>query len=150
MNYVDAALAWATSDPTKLSASHHCFTINPDPLDWYVNQRIKKEGRTTGYGEGSIIGGHGRQVVGYDVPGGGTQYGYFEEQLVIVGSDGGVFSDHGDSGSLIADLSTNQPVGLLFAGGYDYDFQRTVTYANQIKVVQKTMKIDYFLNEMPS
>jgi hypothetical protein len=49
----------------------------------------------------------------------------FADQILIVGNKG-LFSDSGDSGSLIVDQKAKAPVGLLFAGS------PTNTIANHI------------------
>lgn len=89
-----------------------------------IGDKVFKVGRTTGLTNGTItaVG----TVVGpipYD-PGNC----WFNQQFEIVGDHGTLFSDHGDSGSVI--VSTNGEIlGLLFAGN------GTQTYACPIQAV---------------
>jgi len=86
----------------------------PDPkglLTPRVGDKVWKVGRTTGLTHGTItaIG----TVVGpipYD-PG----PCWFRGQFEIVGDNGTLFSDHGDSGSAIVS-TTGEVIGLLYAG----------------------------------
>jgi len=64
----------------------------------------------------------------------GTRLATFDNQLGIVGA-GGTFSSGGDSGSLIVDGVTKEPVALLFAGGGG------MTFANPISPVLSRFNI---------
>jgi hypothetical protein len=73
------------------------------------NQSVLKCGRTTNLTEGRIVG------LDEDVP---VRYGNqminFEGQLAIAGVNG-PFGGQGDSGALVVDTHTKNPVGLFFA-----------------------------------
>lgn len=83
--------------------------IQPPPIQVRINQLVLKSGRTTDVTQGRIVG------LDEDVP---VRYGnrivHFEGQLAITGVDG-PFADLGDSGSLVLDVESKNPVGLFFA-----------------------------------
>ena len=85
-------------------------------------QSVRKHGRTTGHTVGVITDLSVDIWVSYGVNG----RAWFENQLGITGIYGQMFSQGGDSGSLIVDAVTLNPVGLLFAGG------NGITFANRI------------------
>ena len=74
-------------------------------------QRVRKHGRTTGLTTGEVRDVSFNGYVHY-----GSRLAWFEDQIGIVGLGANAFSDGGDSGALILEYPTNQPVGLLFAG----------------------------------
>lgn len=84
-------------------------------------QSVRKHGRTTGHTVGVITDLSVDLWVNY-----GSNQAWFEDQLGITGIYGQLFSQGGDSGSLIVDAVTLNPVGLLFAGGGG------MTFANRI------------------
>jgi S1-C subfamily serine protease len=112
-NEVDAAIAELQDGIQFLQAYLPARNL-PDPkglLTPRVGDKVWKVGRTTGLTHGTItaIG----TVVGpipYD-PG----PCWFRGQFEIVGDNGTLFSDHGDSGSAIVS-TTGEVVGLLYAG----------------------------------
>lgn len=83
--------------------------IQPPPLQVPINHLVLKCGRTTQVTRGRIVG------LDEDVP---VRYGdrlvNFEGQLAIAGLDG-PFASLGDSGSLVVDVDSRNPVGLFFA-----------------------------------
>jgi S1-C subfamily serine protease len=90
----------------------------------HVGDRVFKVGRTTGLTHGTIT------AVGTVV--GPIDYApgpcWFRRQVEVVGEDGTLFSDHGDSGSAVLS-TTGQVVGLVFAGN------GTQSYASPIETV---------------
>jgi hypothetical protein len=92
-------------------------------------QSVRKHGRTTGHTVGIITDVSADIWVGY----GPSRKAWFEDQIAITGVGYTDFSKGGDSGSLIVDAVSLQPVGLLFA------VANTLTYANPIDSV-----LDYF------
>jgi hypothetical protein len=92
-----------------------------------LNQRVQKSGRTTQYRRGFVDAINVTANVSY-APFGGVAR--FVRQFRVRGI-GGVFSDRGDSGSLVTTFPGNQPVGLLFAGNAATD----VTFCNPISAV---------------
>lgn len=74
-------------------------------------QSVRKHGRTTLHTIGVVMDLAADINVRY-----GTKSAAFEDQLAVAGV-GGQYSSGGDSGSLVVDAVTRQPVGLLFAGG---------------------------------
>ena len=98
-----------------------------------LGSAVRKKGRTTGLTYGTIDGLNGSVNVNY---GGTIGTKTLTDQLFIVPdtTQNAMFSDHGDSGSVIMD-STNHVVGLLFAG----DTTRTI--ANMIANVESELNI---------
>lgn len=98
-------------------------------LSSYVDQPVKKYGRTTKLTTGTIV-----AIASFNISySSGTAY--FADQLVIQGSKG-PFSRSGDSGSLIVtNDNTENPVGLLFAGSSQ------ITIANPIGPVMTALGI---------
>lgn len=92
-----------------------------------ANLKVVKSGRTTGL-TCAVIDAIGVDAeIPYDDPTTGQPYTkHFTDQLSIAGP----FMDGGDSGSLIVDQATAQPVGLLFAGS-DLGTEQQ-TFANPI------------------
>lgn len=134
INTVDAAVA----ETTGARAEERRVFRAPAGLDAFVSphvtpslgQKVQKSGRTTRHTRGVI------DLVGVSVkvnyPGRGLAR--FDNQFRVVGNSGR-FSDRGDSGSLVSLDPSNQPVGLLFAGG---EVGGTAyTYANDIDAVLK-------------
>ncbi len=86
-----------------------------------------KYGRTTKSTRGKIVGINAILNVTYD-----SGNALFENQIVIVPKGPfSVFSDFGDSGSLVVKAGRREPVGLLFAISDDGFF----TFANPIDAV---------------
>jgi hypothetical protein len=84
-------------------------------------QSVRKHGRTTGHTIGVVNDLSVDIWVNY-----GGNRAWFENQIAIIGVGGKDFSQGGDSGSLIVDAVSLNPVGLLFAGG------NGITFANRI------------------
>jgi len=96
-----------------------------------LNRRVCKMGRTTEFTIGKII------SVSYDLfvgPYANGQNAWFENQIRIEG-DNGPFSRPGDSGSLVVDFETRDPLGLLFSGGGNF------TNANPLDEVMSRLGI---------
>jgi hypothetical protein len=139
-NIVDAAIAFtAASQCAAQFQDDQNFPFDPTPLIPYEGMTVIKEGRTTGYTEGTVNGTDADpNNIQYERAG-MTLYGYFTNQIQIVGNDG-PFSLPGDSGSLVCGLSDDgayHPIGLLFAGDGS-----SVTWANPIQDVFDALNID--------
>ena len=80
------------------------------PVSAAEGMSVHKTGRTTGYTQGVIRDISADVKITYDVG-----LVTFTDQMLIDGV-GGAFSAAGDSGSLIVDRKSKQPVALLFAG----------------------------------
>jgi hypothetical protein len=67
----------------------------------------------------------------------GYRFGMVEDQIRITGGSGagGIFSDKGDSGSLVLDALSLQPIGLFFADN------GPVSYCNKIHRVMSGLGI---------
>jgi hypothetical protein len=94
-------------------------TISASTVAAFVNQPVKKSGRTTGLTRSTVSGLNATISVAYEneCAGGSAFTKTFTGQIVI-GNKGSRFLAGGDSGSLmVEDVATNpRAVGLLFAG----------------------------------
>ncbi|HEX5486486.1 MAG TPA: hypothetical protein VFX23_10870 [Limnobacter sp.] len=116
----DAAI-FKISNESLVSSMQGMYYDTPTTLSHPThNALVEKVGRTTGHTEGVI---RAKIVtpfgVNYNIPGVGTTVTYFTDVYMIVSSSGGLFSEPGDSGSLIvsSDSQGNRTaIGLQFAG----------------------------------
>lgn len=142
-NRVDAALAWTSAVHTA-PRFHNDFPFDPEPVDFYEGMRVIKEGRTTGYTEGTINGIDADLNLPYRTDqfrNPAPPYAYFTGQIQIRADNFQPFSRGGDSGSLVCGLADDgayHPIGLLFAGNGS-----TFTWANPIREVFDALDIDY-------
>jgi hypothetical protein len=83
---------------------------SPEPIAATEGMRVHKVGRTTGYTTGVVFDVSADVKVEYDL---GILT--FQDQILIRGTSG-MFSDRGDSGSVIVDRTTRRATALLFAG----------------------------------
>ena len=93
-----------------------------------IDMMVHKFGRTTGYTVGRVVSVDTDVTVEYE-----TGNFTFENQIIIQGANGQMFSDQGDSGSIVLQRGTNTAVGLLFGGGPDH------TIANHIGDVLRSL-----------
>jgi hypothetical protein len=100
----------------KLTDVIPVYDIQQPPMLPAMYQSVRKHGRTTGHTVGVIMDLAADIRVRF-----GQKLANFEEQLAIQGVSG-LFSQGGDSGSLIVDAMTSRPVALLFAGGGNQTF----------------------------
>lgn len=109
-NVVDCAIAEVSAgiNWTSQSAST-LYTPTANPIAATVGMKVKKTGRTTGLTTGGISAINVTVSVSY----GSGKTAKFVNQFVISST---TFSASGDSGSLIVEDASNNPVGLLFAG----------------------------------
>lgn len=117
-------LGTASSDPTVPNpAPPASSTVAPA-----VGMGVAKAGRSSGLTCSSISSINTIVDISYSTScsGGTTFYVEYDNQIVI---SGGKFSAAGDSGSLVVNSKTAQPVGLLYGG------DSTSTVANPISVV---------------
>ena len=127
-NHIDAAIA-LVGDRSQTIVLPEIMEIGiprTAPRDATFDQTVRKHGRTTGHTVGVVVdismdiwvNFHGRSA-------------WFEDQIVVKSNDSNPFSRGGDSGSLIVDAGTCEPVGLLFASSR----QAALTIANPIDLV---------------
>ena len=129
-NFMDAAIA-ELLDPND---------VRPDILQIgrvasptapaQIYQSVRKHGRTTRHTLGVVVDISADINVGY-----GNQAARFDDQIGIIGVQG-PFSQGGDSGSMIVDAVSLQPVALLFAGS---DVQ---TFGNPIDLVLDEFQVE--------
>lgn len=93
---------------------------------------VVKYGRTTGLTYGTIVSRSNDSRVES-----GDQQVNFSDQFEVNSPGRGVFSQGGDSGSLIVAVKTKKAVGLLFAGA-DPD----VTFANPVANVLQAFDVE--------
>jgi hypothetical protein len=94
-------------------------TISNTTVGAFINQAVKKSGRTTGLPHSSVSGLNATISVKYDNEcAGGTAFTKTFTGQIMIANNGKKFLDSGDSGSLmVQDVATNpHAVGLLFAG----------------------------------
>ena len=129
-NHIDAAIAEVGAD-TQTTVEPEIIDIGspqPTPKTALLYQSVRKHGRTTGHTIGVITDLSANIWVGYRV-GNQNLSAWFEDQIAVMGIGAAPFSRGGDSGSLIVDAVTLEPVALLFAGG------DSLTFANPIDLV---------------
>jgi hypothetical protein len=100
------------------------------PIDATDGMKVHKVGRTTGYTTGSVLDISADVNIQYDI---GTLT--FQGQILIAPDQGQMFSDGGDSGSLIVDRGLGRATGLLFGGS------PKSTIANHISDVLTALQI---------
>ena len=131
-NSVDCAIAAidraVTADPTILPKVGKLATTAP--IDATDGMKVHKVGRTTGYTTGSVLDVSADVNIQYDI---GTLT--FQGQILITPDQGQMFSDAGDSGSLIVDRGLGRATGLLFGGS------PKSTIANHISDVLTALQI---------
>ncbi len=120
VNKMDAAIATVLHLPDVNPIIQTIGRIASPVILPTLYQSVRKHGRTTLHTVGVIMDLSVDLWVRY-----GTRRAWFEDQIAIVGV-GGPFSAGGDSGSLIVDAVTCQPVALLFAGGLSQTFANPV------------------------
>lgn len=107
---------------------------SPEPIAAVEGMRVHKVGGTTGYTTGAVFDISADASVSYDM---GTLT--FQDQVLIRGDGGGMFSDAGDSGSVIVDRATQRATALLFAGS------STHTIANHLSDVLAQLQVTVVL-----
>jgi hypothetical protein len=128
-NQVDAAIA-EVDDASLVTNSILMIGVPQGAAPARRDMVVHKFGRTTGYTVGRITSINTDVRVTYDL---GTLV--FRNQIIIKGLNNQLFSDSGDSGSLIVERSTRRAIGLLFAGS------PTDTIANHIGDVFQALNV---------
>lgn len=126
-NSVDCAIAKVVPKvgvkKSILRSSGNLEDLTPPEVAAIIGMDVQKSGRTTGWTHGTV------DLIGVTVNvnyGAGNGVARFDDQFRVIGN-GGLFSDAGDSGSLVTTEKGNQPTGLLFAGGGGYTFCNNIT-----------------------
>lgn len=94
-------------------------TISSTTVAAFINQPVKKSGRTTGLTRAKVTGLNATVNITYDNEcAGGTAFTKMFTGQIVTSNNGSKFLNSGDSGSLmVEDVATNpHAVGLLFAG----------------------------------
>jgi hypothetical protein len=132
-NNVDCAVAQVVPGMVRSDGAILAIgTLSAQTITAFLNQAVKKSGRTTGLTRSKVTGLNATISVAYDneCAGGAAFTKTFTGQIVIA-NKGSVFLNSGDSGSLmVEDVATNpRAVGLLYAGS------STSAIANPIQAV---------------
>ena len=116
---MDCATAWCWPDRVRAEhvylsgGSQQYFRMSSQPTPPVLEMAVTKSGRTTQVTTGRITG--IGSTINVNFAGGRTAH--FQDVISVTGNSG-LFSQGGDSGSLIMTNNTERrPVGLLFAGG---------------------------------
>src|SRR6185436_3636662 len=117
---VDCSIAQVTLGAVRTDgAILEVGTLSSQTIAAFINQAVKKSGRTTGLTRSKVSGLNATISVAYDneCAGGAAFTKTYSGQIVIANS-GSSFLAGGDSGSLmVEDVTTNpRAVGLLYAG----------------------------------
>jgi hypothetical protein len=129
-NVVDAAIARTSPALVDRRILRPGGVLQPIALPLVApafNMAVHKSGRTTQYRRGTIDLVNTTVNVSYAPLGGVAR---FVRQFRVRGV-GSIFSDRGDSGSLVTTFPGNRPVGLLFAG----NAANNMTFCNPIREV---------------
>ncbi len=117
---VDVSLATAVPGMVRTDgAILEIGTLSWQTVSAFLNQAVKKSGRTTGLTHSSISGLNATISVSYENEcAGGTAFTKTFTGQIVIANKGSGFLNSGDSGSLLVeDVATNpRAVGLLFAG----------------------------------
>ena len=138
VNYVDCATGWCWPDRVRpdfiyrSGAAWAYFRVGSTVAPAVVGLPVGKSGRTTQLTSGRVIDTNASIRVNY----GAGRVANFRDQITIRGNGTTLFSQGGDSGSLIWTWDNRRlPVGLLFAGGGQF------TFANKIARVLDALDI---------
>jgi hypothetical protein len=117
---VDCAIAKVVSGIVRADgAILEIGTISNTIIGAFINQAVKKSGRTTGLTHSSVSGLNATISVAYDNEcAGGTAFTKTFTGQIVIANAGNNFLNSGDSGALVVEDVATKPhaVGLLFAG----------------------------------
>ncbi len=117
---IDAGIAEVISGMVRTDgAILEVGTISSSTVSAFINQAVKKSGRTTGLTRSKVSGLNATVKVTYSNEcAGGTSFTKTFTGQIVIANRGSKFLNSGDSGSLmVEDVSTNpRAVGLLYAG----------------------------------
>ncbi|HEY2955936.1 MAG TPA: hypothetical protein VGK89_11880 [Candidatus Eisenbacteria bacterium] len=116
-NVIDAAIALPDPGRSYTCAEACGYTPTSTTVAAFVGQAVKKCGRTSGLTHGSVTGINVTVSVQYS-----AGIATFTNQIMMPGN----FIRSGDSGSLMVEETTNNPVGLCFAGGSGASFANPI------------------------
>jgi hypothetical protein len=114
-NLVDCALAQIKNRTNLPAEFPKSMALNPDPIEPKIHMKVQKSGAATDHTMGTIIDTSTDLYVD-------TSFGRFRfnDQIVIETRKDPEFATEGDSGSIVWDEKSKQPVAMVFAatGGF--------------------------------
>ncbi len=117
---VDCSIAQVVSGMVRTDgAILEVGTLSSSTVGAFINQAVKKSGRTTGLTHSKVSGLNATVSVTYDNEcAGGTAFTKTFTGQIVISNQGSSFLNSGDSGSLMVEDAATNPhaVGLLFAG----------------------------------
>ena len=117
---VDCSIAQVVSGMVRSDgAILEIGTLSSSTVSAFINQAVKKSGRTTGLTHSRVSGLNATVSVTYDNEcAGGTAFTKTFTGQIVISNQGSSFLNSGDSGSLMVEDAATNPhaVGLLFAG----------------------------------
>ncbi|HET7226514.1 MAG TPA: hypothetical protein VFK69_12460 [Candidatus Eisenbacteria bacterium] len=116
-NTVDCALAQPVAGLSYTAGEAGGYAPTSTVAGAYIGQPVKKTGRTSGLTTGTV------QAINVTIQ---VQYSSGVATFVNQIETPGNFIRSGDSGSLMVEQSTNNPVGLCFAGGGGGSFENPI------------------------
>ncbi len=116
----DAAVAIVITGKVRTDGSIlEVGVLSSSTVDAYVNQKVKKSGRTTGLTRSKVYGLNATVNVGYEDECNGQPFTVLYTGQILITNRGNKFLNSGDSGSLLVEDISDYPgaIGLLYAGG---------------------------------
>lgn len=138
-NLVDCAIASIDTPGAFLAGLQGIGSVNPTPSAATLKQQVMKSGRNPpGVTNGVVTDISADVSVTY--PESSQAFG-FVQQIVVEGTGGGYFAQRGDSGSLVIDQNSHEPIGLLFSVGQDSS-GNLLAFVNPIQQVLDQLNVD--------
>lgn len=112
---VDAAVAETDAESVDLQNVSGLGPLVLEPLEVADGLLVRKCGRSSGVTRGRVVDAEATVRTRY-----GSKYVFLTDQFLVTGLAGELFSERGDSGSLVVEEQTRRPVGLLCGGSPRY------------------------------
>lgn len=125
-NLIDAAGAWICNQDA-LSDVLNIGRVGKIPYTTRRNRVVCKCGRATGVSYGVVWDVDNTSQLPHRQPDGTTMHARMVDQILVVGSQR-QFSEEGDSGALVIDFCTRQPIGIVCGGGRKFTVVNKITH----------------------